>query len=78
MPINPRAQKEGTLMVKDGHRVLLVRGYHPVYVLEISQPEMIQLCQEYLYKMAEQIGYSGMNRAKIISQIKKRIRELQV
>lgn len=78
VPINPRAQKEGTLMVKDGHRVLLVRGYHPVSVLEISQPEMIQLCQEYLYKMAEQIGYSGMNRAKIISQIKKRIREPQV
>lgn len=65
-------------MVKEGHRVLLVRGSSPVSALEISQPEMIQLCQEYLYKMAEQIGYTGINRAKIISQIKRRIRELQV
>ena len=63
-------------MVKDGQLALLVRTSQPLTVFEISQPEIVQLCQEHLLKIADRAGYTGVFRAKVKSQIKERIREL--
>ena len=46
-------------------------------VFEISQPAIVQLCQEHLFRLADQIGYTGAHRVQIISRIKQKIRELQ-
>ena len=97
VPVDARMQKEGTLMVKEGHKALLVRLPPPpdssttsagqpssspkigdaISVFEISQPAIVQLCQEHLFRIADQVGYTGVHRAQIFSQIKQKIRELQ-
>lgn len=100
IPIDMHLHKEGTLMVKDGHKALLVRlppppiagqsedaesyardysdiSQQPVSIFEISQPDIVQLCQEHLLRVADKVGYTGVYRAKIISQIRQRIQELQ-
>lgn len=76
IPIDPRVDKEGTLIVKDGQLALLVRTAQPLTVFEIFQPEIVNLCQEHLLKIADRAGYTGVFRAKVKSQIKERIREL--
>lgn len=64
-------------MVKDDQKALMVRQNLPFTAFEITQPDAVSLCREYLVKIANRIGYTGHDRAKIISQIKKRIQELQ-
>lgn len=76
VPVNTKTQGNGTIMLKDIQRALLVRTSAPLTVFEISQPDIIQLFREHLFKIAGRIGYTGVNRSKIISQIKERIREL--
>ena len=75
-------EKDGTILIKEGQRALLVHfaplpNNAAISVFEIVQPEIVQLCREHLLRIAEHIGYAGVNRSKIISQIKKRISELQ-
>lgn len=82
VPIGKEMEKDGTILIKEGQRALLVHfaplpNNAAISVFEIVQPEIVQLCREHLLRIAEHIGYAGVNRSKIISQIKKRISELQ-
>lgn len=77
IPIHTKIKENGILLVKDVQQALLVRTAPPLTIFEISQPDIVQLFREHLLKLADRIGYTGINRSKIISQIKERIRELQ-
>ena len=77
IPLNTQTEENGTIMLKDIQRALLVRTTPPLTVFEISQPDIIQLFREHLFKIANRIGYTGVSRSKIMSQLKERIRELQ-
>lgn len=78
IPVRPRLVTEGAIMTREGQRALLVQFSPLISVFEISQPTLIQYCQEYLLQIADHAGYADKNRAKIVSQIKKRIWELQI
>lgn len=82
IPIGKDRKAGSTLMVKEGQKALIVHRSHdahdfPLSVIEISQPEIVQLCQEHLLLFADRIGYADRYRIKIMSQIKERIKELQ-
>ncbi len=77
VPLHSEEGRRGTLMVKEGSRALLVRVSPPMAAFEISQPDIVQLCREHLIRIANRVGYTGINRIKIMSRIKELIRELQ-
>lgn len=77
IPIHSKIPENGILMVKDVQQALLVRTAPPLTIFEISQPDIVQLFREHLLKIANRIGYTGVSRSKIMSQIRERIRELQ-
>lgn len=77
VPFNTLTKRDGILMVKNGQKALLVRQAPPLTVYEIIQPDAVQLCQEYLNRIAGRIGYNGSCRKKIISLLRSRIQELQ-
>lgn len=77
VPIKSIAEKEGAFMVKEGQRALLVRTDYNFAAFEIADPNVVRLCREHLLNIAEQAGFRGSYRVKIMSQIKELIRELQ-
>ena len=77
VPLSSDADRSGTLMVREGNRALLVRTSLPVTAFEISQPDIVQFCQEHLFRIANRVGYAGINRIKIMSRMKELIQELQ-
>lgn len=46
-------------------------------VFEISQPEIVALYREYLFRMAEKVGFTGIQRTKIKSKLRELIREME-
>ena len=72
-----RNEKESNLMIKEDHRALLVHMEEPFTVFEISHPVIVALYREYLFRLADKVGYIGIHRVKIMSQIRELIRELQ-
>ncbi len=77
VPLRSKSDANGPLMVKEGQRAILVHLAPPLTAFEISQPDIVQLCREHLLQIADRIGYTGICRVKIMSQIKELIRELQ-
>ena len=49
----------------------------PALMLEMERPEMVQACREHLLRIAEGIGYDGIQRLKTVLQIRSLIQELQ-
>lgn len=76
IPLEGPAENESALMVKENHRALLVHNSEPFTVFEISQPEIVAIYREYLVRLAEKHGYTGIHRKKIKSRIQELIREL--
>lgn len=72
VPLDGPLEYEGSLVVKEGRRALLVHAAEPFTVLEIAQPEVVAMYREHLLRVAERAGYGGMHRMKA----KSRIREL--
>lgn len=77
IPVNAQILKDGMLLVKNEQRALLMRTTDPFTALEISQPHIVQLCQEHLYRIAEYAGYSGVMREKTVLKLKELIKELE-
>ena len=46
-------------------------------VFEISQPEIVALYREYLLRLAEKVGFTGIYRTKIKSRLRELIQELE-
>ena len=49
----------------------------PFTVFEISQPEIVALYREYLFRLAEKVGFTGIYRTKIKSRLRELIQELE-
>ena len=58
--------------VREAVKILVFMG-----VLEIRRPELSHACHEYLMRMAELVGYTGIRRTKIRMQIQELIQELR-
>lgn len=77
IPVPFTEKTDRTLMVKEGNSALLVRTTSPLNVFEISQPDTVRLCREYLLEIARKTGYTGHYRTKIMTQIRALIEELK-
>ena len=76
VPLEEPVQYESAILVKENHRALLVHASKPFTIFEISQPEIVALYREYLLRLAEKQGYTGIHRKRIKSKIRELIREL--
>ena len=76
VPLEEPVQYESAILVKENHRALLVHTSKPFTIFEISQPEIVALYREYLLRLAEKQGYTGIHRKRIKSKIRELIREL--
>jgi hypothetical protein len=56
---------------------MLIRTALPSMVFDFNHPQIVQNFQEYLYKIANEIGYSDINRKKIRAQLKELINVLE-
>lgn len=77
VPLEGPVEQENSLMVKENHRALLVHTSEPFTVFEISQPEIVALYREYLFRLAEKAGFTGIHRSKIKSRLRELIHELE-
>lgn len=77
VPLDGPLEYEGSLVVKEGRRALLVHAVKPFTVLEISQPDVVAMYREHLLRIAERAGYGGMHRMKAMSRIRELIRALE-
>jgi hypothetical protein len=46
-------------------------------VFDFNHPQLVQNFQEYLYRIANEVGYSDINRKKIHSQLKDLVSALE-
>lgn len=76
IPLMSKGDSDGILMVKENQRALLVRMSEPFSVFEITQPEIVELFREHLYRIADRADYTGAHRDRTISRIRGLIREL--
>lgn len=71
------ARHDYSLFVNSNTPSLLVRNLPPAMIFEIKRPEMVMAFREYLFRMAENLGYGGMHQTKTRMKILSCIRELQ-
>ena len=77
VPINPTEQQDYSLFTSESGLTLLLSNSQPPFMLEIRRPELSQACHEYLMRMADLVGYTGIRRTKIRMQIKELIQKLK-
>lgn len=77
VPLEEPTEYESAIMVKENHKALLVHTSEPFTIFEITQPEIVALYREYLLRLAEKQGYTGIHRTRIKSRLRELIRELQ-
>ncbi len=65
------------IIVNEGSEAMLIRTALPSMVFDFNHPQIVQNFQEYLYKIANEIGYSDINRKKIRAQLKELINVLE-
>lgn len=64
------------LTVNEDGLAFLYMNSAPKLLLEFRRPELVLACNEYLYHIAEQTGYSGIHKTKIIYRLQDIIKEL--
>ena len=77
IPVRPSERQDYNLFTSESGLTLLLSNFYPPFMLEIRRPELSQACHEYLMRMADLVGYTGMKRTKIRLQIKELIQELK-
>ena len=65
------------IIVNEGSEAMLIRTALPNMIFDFNHPQIVQNFQEYLYKIANEIGYSDINRKKIRAQLKELINVLE-
>ena len=75
-PINPKHPQTYHLFSGESGLALLVSNSSPFFMMEIRRPELSIACYEYLMRMADLVGYTGIRRTKIRIQLTELIREL--
>ena len=64
------------LTVNEDGLAFLYKNSEPKLLLEFRRPELVMACNEYLYHIAEQTGYSGIHKTKVIYRLQDIIKEL--
>ena len=77
IPIKPANQHTYNLFASESGLALLVNNSKPFFMMEIRRPELSHACYEYLMRMADLVGYTGIRRSKIRLQIQELIQELR-
>ena len=77
IPMPPKTRRDYSLFISSSGYALLLRNHPPALMLEIKRPEMVSAFREYLMRMAEHMGYDGIQRTKTRMQINALIHELQ-
>ena len=77
IPINSMERQDYNLFCSEYGLTLLLGNSYPPFMLEFRRPELSQACHEYLMRMADLVGYTGIQRAKIRMKIKELIQELR-
>lgn len=76
IPIKMNEQQNYNLYTCESGLTLLLNDTSTPFMLEIHRPELTQACHEYLMRMADLVGYTGIQRTKSRIQIKELIQEL--
>ena len=77
VPIQYDPDDNVCIIVNEGSEAMLIRTALPSMVFDFNHPQIVQNFQEYLYKIANEIGYSDINRKKIRAQLKELINVLE-
>lgn len=77
IPIDPKERQDYSLFTSESGLALLLSRTHPPFMLEIRRPELSQSCHEYLMRMADLVGGTGMKRTKIRMKLRELIQELR-
>ena len=64
------------LTVNEDGLAFLYKNTAEKLLLEFRRPELVMACNEYLYHIAEQTGYSGIHKTKVIYRLQDIIKEL--
>ena len=77
IPVNPMERQDYNLFASESGLTLLISNSQSPFMLEIRRPELSHACHQYLMRMAELVGYTGIRRTKIRMQIQELIQELR-
>lgn len=77
VPIEYNPEDNVCIIVNEDSEALLIRTALPSMVFDFNHPQLVQNFQEYLYRIANEIGYSDISRRKIRAQIKELINALE-
>ena len=77
VPIQYDSDDNVCIIVNEGSEAMLIRTALPSMVFDFNHPQIVQNFQEYLYHIANEIGYSDINRKKIRAQLKELINVLE-
>ena len=71
------AEDNVCIIVNEEKEAMLVRTAFPSMVFDFNHPQIVRHLQEYLYQIANRVGYTDISRKKIRSQIKELITALE-
>lgn len=77
VPIEYKPDDNVCIIVNESSEALLIRTAFPSMVFDFNHPQLVQNFQEYLYRIANEVGYSDINRKKIHSQLKDLVSALE-
>lgn len=77
VPIEYKPDDNVCIIVNEGSEALLIRTALPSMVFDFNHPQLVQNFQEYLYRIANEVGYSDIHRKKIRAQLKELISALE-
>ena len=77
VPVNSMERQDYNLFASESGLTLLISNSETPFMLEIRRPELSHACHEYLMRMAELVGYTGIRRTKIRMRIQELIQELR-
>ena len=77
VPIEYKPDDNVCIIVNESSEALLIRTAFPSMVFDFNHPQLVQNFQEYLYRIANEVGYSDINRKKIHAQLKDLVSALE-
>ena len=77
VPIPSDPEDNVCIIVNEEKEAMLIRTAFPSMIFDFNHPQIVRHLQEYLYKIANSVGYTDISRKKIRSQIKELITALE-
>ena len=77
IPSRANADLDYNAFVNDCDSVLLISSNDPFRIMDLQRPHMVMAFMEHLLREAETIGFEGILRSRIRSEITQRIKELE-